>query len=195
MCPDGLLGNPGARRRARFAHIAHAAAGATSTQLARSGHSGWRDGPMSCHHLYGWLTDGWRSAVAAGEVEKSEKITINLGPVDLGQIDLLVAEGFYANRTDFIRSAIRAQIATRAAAVDQTVARRTLTLGTMTLTRHELEELAKAGRTVEIRVLGLATIAPDVSPELALATISAVEVLGAFRASPAVKAALAARTV
>jgi Arc/MetJ-type ribon-helix-helix transcriptional regulator len=147
------------------------------------------------HHLYGWFTDGWRRAVAAGEIEKSEKITINLGPVDLGQIDLLVAEGFYANRTDFIRSAIRAQIATRAAAVDQTVARRTLTLGTLSLTRHELEELARAGRTVEIRVLGLATIAPDVSPELALATISAVEVLGAFRASPAVKAALAPRTV
>ena len=65
----------------------------------------------------------------------------------------------------------------------------------MTLTRRELEELARDGRTVEIRVLGLATIAPDVSPELALATISAVEVLGAFRASPAVKAALAPRTV
>ena len=133
--------------------------------------------------------------MAAGEIEKSEKITVNLGPVDLGQIDLLVAEGFYANRTDFIRSAIRAQLATRAAAVDQTVARRTLTLGTLSLTRHELEELARDGRTVEIRVLGLATIAPDVSPELALATISAVEVLGAFRASPAVKAALAPRTV
>jgi hypothetical protein len=43
-------------------------------------------------------------------------------------------------------------------------------------------------------VLGLATIADDVSPELAAATISHVEVLGAFRASRAVKAALASRT-
>ena len=129
---------------------------------------------------------------AGGE---TEKITVNLGYVDLGHIDLLVQDGFYANRTDFIRSAIRTQIATRAAAVDQTVARKTLTLGTLTLTRGELDELQRAGRTVEIRVLGLATIATDVSPELALATISAVEVLGAFRASPAVKAALAPRTV
>jgi Arc/MetJ-type ribon-helix-helix transcriptional regulator len=131
----------------------------------------------------------------AGDVERSEKITVNLGPVDLGQIDLLVQEGFYANRTDFIRTAIRTQLATRASAVEQTVARKTLTLGTLTLTRRDLEELRRAGRTVEVRVLGLATIAPDVSPDLALDTISAVEVLGAFRASPAVKAALAPRTV
>jgi Arc/MetJ-type ribon-helix-helix transcriptional regulator len=133
--------------------------------------------------------------MAPGDLERSEKITINLGPVDLGQIDLLVQEGFYANRTDFIPTAIRNQLATRAAAVEQTVARKTLTLGTLTLTRHELEEPQPAGRTVEVRVLGLATIASDVSPELALARISVVEVLGAFRANPAVKAALAPRTV
>ena len=131
----------------------------------------------------------------AGEAERSEKITVNVGPVDLGQIDLLVQEGFYANRTDFIRTAIRTQLATRAAAVEQTVARKTLTLGTLTLTRRDLEELRRAGRSVEVRVLGLATIAADVTPDLALDTISAVEVLGAFRASPAVKAALAPRTV
>jgi Arc/MetJ-type ribon-helix-helix transcriptional regulator len=129
------------------------------------------------------------------EVEKSEKITINLGPVDLGQIDLLVDEGFYANRTDFIRTAIRRQIDSRAAAVNDTVERRALTLGTQHLGRRELEALRDSGRQIELRVLGLATIADDVSPELALATITAVEVLGAFRASPAVKAALAPRTV
>lgn len=133
--------------------------------------------------------------MAAGEIERSEKITVNLGPVDLGQIDLLVQEGFYANRTDFIRTAVRTQLAARAGAVEQTVARKTLTLGSLTLTRPELEELRRAGRTVEVRVLGLATIAADVDAELALATVSAVEVLGAFRASPAVKAALAPRTV
>ena len=129
------------------------------------------------------------------EVEKTEKITINIGLVDLGQIDLLVREGFYANRTDFIRSAIRGQLATRASAVEQTVARRTLVLGTQHFTRAELEELRAAGQTVQIRVLGLATIADDVSPELALQTIASVEVLGAFRASAAVKAALAPRIV
>jgi Arc/MetJ-type ribon-helix-helix transcriptional regulator len=129
------------------------------------------------------------------EPDKTEKITINIGLVDLGQIDLLVREGFYANRTDFIRTAIRSQLATRAAAVEQTVARRTLVLGTQHFGRAELEELRASGQTVQIRVLGLATIADDVTPELALETIASVEVLGAFRASAAVKAALAPRIV
>ena len=129
------------------------------------------------------------------EIEKSEKITVNIGLVDLGQIDLLVDEGFYANRTDFIRTAIRRQIDSRAGAVDDSVQRRALTLGTQHLSRPELEALRDAGQQVELRVLGLATIADDVSPELALATIASVEVLGAFRAPRAVKAALASRTV
>ena len=129
------------------------------------------------------------------DAEKTEKITINLGLVDLGQVDLLVQEGFYANRTDFIRSAIRTQLVTRAAAVEQSVARRTLVLGSAQFTRAHLEELRRAGQTVQIRVLGLVTIADDVSPKLALQTISSVEVLGAFRAPAAVKAALASRIV
>jgi Arc/MetJ-type ribon-helix-helix transcriptional regulator len=127
------------------------------------------------------------------EPEKTEKITINVGLVDLGQIDLLVREGFYANRTDFVRSAIRAQLATRASAVNDTVARRTLVLGTQLYSRSDLERVLAARQKVHIRVLGLATIADDVTPELARRTIASVEVLGAFRASTAVKAALADR--
>lgn len=129
------------------------------------------------------------------ETDKSEKITINLGLMDLGQIDLLVNEGFYANRTDFIRTAIRRHLETRSKAVDQSVQRRTLLLGAHHFSRRGLEQLRDAGETVEVRVLGLATVADDVSPELALATIASVEVLGAFRAPQAVKAALKARTV
>jgi Arc/MetJ-type ribon-helix-helix transcriptional regulator len=128
------------------------------------------------------------------EVDKSEKITINVGLVDLGQIDLLVDEGFYANRTDFIRTAIRRQLDSRADAVNDTVTRRALKLGTQHLSRPDLEKIRDAGQTVDLHVLGLATIAHDVSPELALATISSVEVLGAFRAPREVKAALATRT-
>jgi Arc/MetJ-type ribon-helix-helix transcriptional regulator len=127
--------------------------------------------------------------------DRTEKITINLGVVDLGQIDLLVQEGFYANRTDFIRTAVRNQLTSRAAAVDQTVARKTLVLGTQHFGRRELEQLRANGEKVQIRVLGLATIADDVSPELAVETVESVEVLGAFRASPAVKAALGRRIV
>jgi Arc/MetJ-type ribon-helix-helix transcriptional regulator len=129
------------------------------------------------------------------EVDKSEKITINIGLIDLGQIDLLVDEGFYANRTDFIRTAIRRQLETRSSAVDENVARRSLTLGTQHYSRRDLEELRAAGRQVDLHVLGLATLADDISPELALATIASVQVLGAFRAPRAVKAALAPRTL
>lgn len=127
------------------------------------------------------------------DVDKSEKITINVGLVDLGEIDLLVSEGFFANRTDFIRTAIRRQLESRSDAVEATVARRELVLGIEHYSRQALEQVRDSGRTVELRVLGLASIADDVSPELARATIARVEVLGAFRASPAVKAALASR--
>ncbi len=127
----------------------------------------------------------------AGEV--SEKITINLGVVDLGKIDLLVQEGFYSNRTDLIRTAIRNQLVTHDEVVSETVARKTFVLGLQHYTRADLEALQAAGQTLQIQVLGLATIANDVSPELALATIDSIVVLGAFHASPAVKAALADR--
>lgn len=125
---------------------------------------------------------------------ESEKITINIGHIDLGQIDLLVQEGFYSNRTDFIRTAIRNQLATHADVVKQTVARRTLVLGLQHFSRQDLEAVQTAGQMLRIQVLGLARIADDVSPELARATIESITVLGALQASPAVKAALADRT-
>jgi Arc/MetJ-type ribon-helix-helix transcriptional regulator len=124
---------------------------------------------------------------------ESEKITINLGVVDLGQIDLLAREGFYSNRTDFIRTAIRNQLAAHADAVKQTVARRTLVLGLQHFGKADLESARDAGQKLEIKVLGLASIANDVSPELAREAIGSLLVLGALQASPAVKAALADR--
>ena len=128
------------------------------------------------------------------KAERSEKITINLGMIDLGQIDLLVSEGFFTNRTDFIRTAIRRQLESRSEAVETTAARRELVLGIQHYSRDSLERLRSSGQMLELRVVGLATIADDVSPELARATIANVEVLGAFRATRAVKAALASRT-
>ena len=120
----------------------------------------------------------------------SEKITINLGYVDLGHIDLLVREGFYSNRTDFIRTAIRNQLDRHGEAVKQSLARHRLELGLRHYSRRDLEAVRTAGETLHIQVLGLAVIAPDVSPELARQTIAAIEVLGALQASPEVKAAL-----
>jgi Arc/MetJ-type ribon-helix-helix transcriptional regulator len=128
-----------------------------------------------------------------GMASETEKITINLGFIDLGQIDLLVQEGFYSNRTDFIRTAIRNQLATHAEVVKQTVARKTMVLGLQQYTRRDLEAVRAAGEKLEIHVLGMAVIANDVSPELAQATIESLVVLGALRASRAVKAALADR--
>lgn len=124
---------------------------------------------------------------------ESEKITINLGYVDLGHIDLLVQEGFYSNRTDFIRTAIRNQLGSHGDALKQTVARRAMVLGLQRYTRADLERLRAAGEQVDVQVLGLATIDDDVPPKLAAQTIASISVLGALRASPAVKAALADR--
>ena len=123
----------------------------------------------------------------------SEKITINLGYVDLGHIDLLVREGFYSNRTDFIRTAIRNLVDRHAEVARKSVARQSLELGLRHYSREDLEALREVGRTLHIQVLGLASIAQDVSPELARATIGSVAVLGALHASPGVKAALADR--
>ena len=123
----------------------------------------------------------------------SEKITINLGHVDLGHIDLMVQEGFYSNRTDFIRTAIRNQLERHTDAVKQAVARKKVELGLRYFSREDLETVRDSGQVLHIRVLGLASIANDVTPELARATIGSIAVLGALHASSAVKAALADR--
>ncbi|HEY1783477.1 MAG TPA: CopG family transcriptional regulator [Roseiarcus sp.] len=123
----------------------------------------------------------------------SEKLTINLGFVDLGSIDLLVRDGFYSNRSDFIRTAIRNQLAIHSDAAKQAVSRLTLELGLRTFARDDLEAVREAGEKLEIRVLGLAVIADDVTPDLARATIESITVLGALHASAEIKTALADR--
>ena len=124
---------------------------------------------------------------------ETEKITINLGLVDLGQIDLLVQEGFYSNRTDLIRTGIRNQLAAHADVVKEAVARKSLSLGIQRYTRAELEAVRAAGPPLRIQALGLVVIGEDVTPELAVATIESIAVLGALHASPAVKTALGKR--
>lgn len=135
-----------------------------------------------------------RSAtLAAATRPADEKITINLGPVDLGQIDLLVQDGFYAHRADFIRTAIRNQLQQHAEAVRQATSRKALVLGIHHFAAADLRAAVAAGERLQIRVLGLATIAADVTPELAREAIESLVVLGALHASPAVRAALADR--
>jgi Arc/MetJ-type ribon-helix-helix transcriptional regulator len=134
--------------------------------------------------------DGIRMAGAA----ESEKITINLGFVDLGQVDLLVEDGFYSNRTDFIRTAIRNQLLAHGEVLKKSVARRDMVLGLQRYSRRDLEKVVQAGEQLQIHVLGLATIDDDVTPQLARQAIASIAVLGALRASAKVKAALADRT-
>jgi Arc/MetJ-type ribon-helix-helix transcriptional regulator len=131
--------------------------------------------------------------VAPSRIGESEKLTINLGVVDLGQIDLLIDEGFYSNRSDLIRTAIRNQLAVHASVVSQAVSRRTLVLGLQNVTRADLELARAEGREIHLRVVGLARIADNVTADLARATIQSVVVLGALHASPAVRRALADR--
>ena len=136
----------------------------------------------------------------AGEIHRlrerqseSEKITINVGFVDLGHVDLLVREGFYSNRTDFIRTAIRNQLVSHADAVKQSIVRHTLELGLRRVSRQELEASKAKGVRLQIQVVGLATIDDNVTPELARETIESITVLGALRASKEIKSALADR--
>lgn len=123
----------------------------------------------------------------------TEKITLNLGYVDLGRIDLLVQEGFYSNRSDFIRTAIRGQLDSHRDVVARSIERHTMELGLRDYTRAELEALRDAGEVLHVKVVGLARLASDISPELARATIGSISVLGALQASAEVKAALADR--
>ena len=152
----------------------------------------------SIHHLYTIQMDGVSEMADVHQLQPktsdSEKITVNLGFIDLGRVDLMVRDGFYANRADFIRTAVRNQLERQDDAVRQSVARRQLKLGLSHYTRQDLEAARDAGTPLHIQVLGLATIATDVTPELARAAIASVQVLGAFQASAAVKAALADRT-
>jgi len=149
------------------------------------------------HHPVGWLVDGVKMVGNVHELRTksgdTEKITVNLGYVDLGHVDLMVQEGFYSNRTDFIRTAIRNQLERHAEIVKQSVSRQSLDLGLRHYSRHDLEAVCAAGQMLHIQVLGLASIGQDVTPELARAAIASVAVLGALHASPAVKAALADR--
>ena len=133
------------------------------------------------------------SLALPGKIPESEKITINLGFVDLGQVELLVQEGFYSNRTDFIRTAIRNQIDRHAEVLRQAAIRKSVDLGLRRVSADELMRARAAGQMLDIRVLGLAIIASDVTPELARETISALTVLGALQASDAVKTVLADR--
>jgi Arc/MetJ-type ribon-helix-helix transcriptional regulator len=123
----------------------------------------------------------------------TDKVTVNLGLVDLAQMDLLVEEGFYTNRTDFVRTAVRNLLQQHAEAIRQTVLRKRFVTGLQRYSRAELERVVAAGEQLEIHVLGLATLEDDVTPELARAAIASLRVLGAFVASPAVKDALADR--
>ena len=153
---------------------------------------------MTCIYApIGFQLDGIKGDTMAIEPRQrtgeTEKMTVNVGVVDLGQVDLLVQEGFYSNRSDLIRTALRNQLALHADTVKQTVARRTLTVGLQHYSRTDLETVVAAGQRLQVQVVGLARIADDVSPELALAAIESVTVLGAFQASPAVRRALAGR--
>ena len=136
-----------------------------------------------------------KSAVVpfAGKGLDNEKITINLGFVDLGRIDLLVQEGFYSNRSDFIRTAIRNQLGAEADIVNKSIDRHTLELGLRDLCRADLERVLRAGEQLHIKVVGLVRIASDVTPELAFATIGSLTILGALQASPDIRAALGDR--
>jgi Arc/MetJ-type ribon-helix-helix transcriptional regulator len=142
----------------------------------------------SIHHPTGWLLNIWEH-----EMSETEKITVNIGSVDLGRIDLLVQEGFYSSRADFIRTAIRNQLDRQKSAVDSISSRKSMVIGTLGYTRKDLEKLQSKGEMVNVKVIGLFILSDDISPQLALETIKSVTVRGVFKAPEDVKKALADR--
>lgn len=127
------------------------------------------------------------------DMTDTEKITINLGPVDLGRIDVLVDQGLYSNRTDAIRTAIRNLLDRHEAVISSAAERRSFALGALFLDRSDLLRKKEKGEKYSIRMIGVLSLADDIEPELALETIGSIEVKGVFRASAKVKEALAGR--
>jgi Arc/MetJ-type ribon-helix-helix transcriptional regulator len=136
-----------------------------------------------------------KAVLSQQKLPDSDKVTVNVGLVDLAQVDLLVEEGFYSNRTDLVRTAIRNLLTQHADVIRQTIVRKRYVMGLYRYSVQELEQLVAEGQQLDIHVLGLAVIEDNVSPELARNAIASIQVLGAFVASPAVRAALADRTL
>lgn len=126
-------------------------------------------------------------------MSETEKITVNIGSVDLGRIDLLVQEGFYSSRADFIRTAIRNQLERQKTTVDSISSRKSMVIGTLTYNRNELESKREEKEMINVKVIGMFILADDVTPELALETIQSVTVRGVFKAPDEVKQALSDR--
>lgn len=127
-------------------------------------------------------------------MSETEKITINMNVVDLGKMDLLVEEGFYTNRTDFIRTAIRQQLTQHDEPLKQSLVRQSMVLGILSYGRAELERIRARGERRTVRVLGMFIIEDDVSPELADDVLESIKVLGVFKANKTVREILAKRT-
>jgi Arc/MetJ-type ribon-helix-helix transcriptional regulator len=126
-------------------------------------------------------------------MSETEKITINLGPVDLGRIDILVEQGLYSNRTDAIRSAIRNLLDRHEPVIQEISVRRSFAMGVLVFNQKDLERWKAEGKRVSLHVIGHLTLARDIDPELARETIDSISVRGVFRASDQLKQALADR--
>jgi len=123
----------------------------------------------------------------------TDKVSFNISVVDLGKIDLLVEQGHYASRTDFLVAAVRTQLLTHVDTVQELFVRQSPLVGASIYSRKTLEKLTAKGKQLDINVVGLCMFAKDVTPELALATVHSLKVRGTFRASPEVKEALRER--
>lgn len=120
----------------------------------------------------------------------TEKITVNANAVELGKIDLLVEQGHYVNRSDFIRSAIRSQLEKHSFEVQQAVTRNSYVIGALSYNKSDMEEFQTKGERLKISVMGILHLQKDIPASLAAEVIESAQVRGVFQASEAVKAAL-----
>lgn len=123
-------------------------------------------------------------------INSTEKITINVNTSDLGKIDLLIHEGYYSNRTDFIKSAIKSQVNKHDDEINMILSskkKKDWFVGVYVLTEDELQALKRYGRKKAIRGMGLLIVDKDVSLDLMKTSISAIETYGVCRCSSEIK--------
>jgi Arc/MetJ-type ribon-helix-helix transcriptional regulator len=125
---------------------------------------------------------------------KPQQLNVTMDAEEIHQVDLMVEQGLYASRKDFLQLAARNLLREHGVEVPRPMTGELKVAGIAVHNRKSLEKLRAAGRQLELNVTGIFRLADDVTPELACAVIKSLTLRGTFEASAEVKATLKDRT-
>jgi len=128
---------------------------------------------------------------------RTEKATINIGIMELAQIDLLVENMIYTNRSDFIRTAIRNQLEMHKSDIERLYLQTKANsfepesqvqggIGIYRLRKAALSDAMKSNKKLHIMVMGILLIDKDISPELFEATVESIKIYGKIQAQKSI---------